>query len=180
MVAVDLLAISLALHGKFARDGRIGRVRIEVRSYDHPDAAKLIDAVQRENAERYGTPDETPVDPGEFAGQRGTFLVGYVDGTPVACGGWRVCHVAGSGPEGDAEIKRMYVAPDARRSGYAQRILAELERTALAAGHRRAILETGDKQPEAIGLYRKLGYADIVKFGHYADEPESLSLGKAL
>lgn len=149
-------------------------------SYDHPDAAKLIDDVQQEGAERYGTPDETPVDPSEFSPPDGLFLVGYLDGVPVACGGWRVAHIAGSGGGGDAEIKRMYVAPSARRLGLARAMLAELERTALGAGHRRAILETGTKQPEALALYRSLGYADIPKFGHYADEPESVDLGKVL
>lgn len=155
-------------------------VRIEVVSYDHPDAAKLIEEVQRENAARYGTEDETPVDAGAFAAPHGTFLVGYVDDTPVACGGWRVHHLADSDAAGDAELKRMYVAESARRQGLARQLLADLEHAALRAGHHRTILETGTRQPEALALYRAVGYREVPKFGHYADEPDSVSMGKNL
>ncbi len=59
-------------------------------TYDHPDAALLVAAVQREYVERYGGEDATPVDPAEFAPPLGYFTIGYVEGDPVACGGWRV------------------------------------------------------------------------------------------
>ncbi len=58
-------------------------------TYDHPDAALLVAAVQREYVQRYGGSDATPVDPAEFAPPRGHFVVGYAAGEPVACGGWR-------------------------------------------------------------------------------------------
>jgi GNAT superfamily N-acetyltransferase len=148
-------------------------VRIEVVPYDHPDAARLIAEVQQEYEVRYGGPDTTAVHPAEFSPPRGLFLVGYLDDTPVASGGWRA-----SGH--DAEIKRMYVAQAARRSGLARAILAELERTARAAGHRRMILETGSAQPEAVALYRSAGYTEIPAFGHYADSPLSTHFGKVL
>src|SRR5690606_20796679 len=115
---------------------------IKAVGYDHPDAVRLVEAIQQEMVERYGGPDETPVTAADFAPPRGLFLVGYVDGTAVACAGWR------SRGE-DAELKRMYVDPSVRGNGYARRLLAEIERTARAAGHRRVILETGDRQPEA-------------------------------
>lgn len=158
----------------------MGYVRIAVVNYDHPDAAKLIDQVQRENAARYGTVDETPVEPSSFAAPHGIFLVGYVDDMPVACGGWRVHHLTDSAPAGDAEIKRMYVAETVRRQGLARQMLAELEHTALLAGHRRTILETGTMQPEALALYRAVGYREITKFGHYADAADSVSMAKNL
>jgi GNAT superfamily N-acetyltransferase len=148
-------------------------MRIDVVTYDHPEAARLIAEVQREYVTRYGGEDDSPVDPDEFAVPKGLFLVGYLDGVAVACGGWR-SH--GS----DAEIKRMYVAAAARRKGLARAILAELERTAEAAGHTRIILETGSVQPEAIALYRSAGYTEIPAFGHYADAPLSIHLGKVL
>lgn len=147
--------------------------RTEAVTYEHPDAARLIHEAQQEDVVRYGGEDETPVDPAEFAAPHGLFLVGYLDGIPVACGGWRV-HDAG------AELKRMYVAPAARRKGLAKAILAELESAALAAGHRWIILETGNRQPEALALYRSAGYTDVPKFGYYADDPEIVHLGKVL
>jgi GNAT superfamily N-acetyltransferase len=148
-------------------------VRIDSVAYDHPDAIALVAEVQREYAARYGSEDSSPVDPAEFAAPHGRFLVGYLDGTAVACGGWRA---AGA----DAEIRRMYVRRDARRLGLARAILAELERTARAAGHRRMILETGSVLPEAVALYRSAGYAGIAPFGYYAGSALSIHLGKSL
>ena len=148
-------------------------MRIEEVGYGHPDAAQLIAEVQQEYAARYGSQDASPADPAEFAAPHGRFVVGYLDGTPVACGGW---HALGA----DAEIRRMYVSHAARRRGFARAILAELERTALAAGHRRMILETGTVLPEAMALYRSAGYTDIAPFGYYADAPLSVHLGKRL
>ncbi|MCT2584789.1 GNAT family N-acetyltransferase [Actinophytocola gossypii] len=149
-------------------------MRIDVLPYDHPDAVTLIAEVQQEYVVRYGAPDRAPVDPAEFAPPEGLFLVGYLDGAPVVCGGWRVHG------DGDAELKRMYVTPAARGRGLARSMLAELERTAALAGHRRLVLETGLRQPEAIALYRSSGYTEAPRFGHYADEPLSVHLGKPL
>jgi GNAT superfamily N-acetyltransferase len=148
-------------------------MRIEVVDYSSPEAAELIEEVQHEYVLRYGGRDDAPVDPAEFAPPKGLFLVGYLDGTAAACGGWR-----SHGSE--AEIKRMYVRQNARGRGLARAVLAELERTALAAGHRRMILETGSKQPEAVALYRSAGYTDVPAFGYYADTPLSIHLGKDL
>jgi GNAT superfamily N-acetyltransferase len=148
-------------------------VQIKEVGYGDPDASKLIADVQQEYVLRYGGPDGTPVDPAEFTPPSGLFLVGYVDGVPVASGGWR-------SHGDDAEIKRMYVVPAARHRGLARQLLAELERTAAAAGHRRVILESGSQQPEAIALYLSSGYTPVPGFGHYADAPGAVHLGKQL
>ncbi len=148
--------------------------RIEVVRYDASDAAELIEELQQEYVTRYGNRDGAPVDPAEFEPPKGLFLVGYLgDGGPVVCGGWR-------SHGDDAEVKRMYVRSAARGLGLARAMLAELERTAVAAGHRRMILETGKKQPEAVALYRSCGYTDITPFGYYAGRPLSIHLGKTL
>jgi ribosomal protein S18 acetylase RimI-like enzyme len=72
------------------------------------------------------------------------------------------------------------VAPAARNRGLARELLAELERTAAAAGHRRVILESGSAQPEAVALYRSSGYTPIPPFGHYATAQGAVHLGKDL
>jgi GNAT superfamily N-acetyltransferase len=148
-------------------------VQIKQVGYGDPDASKLVSEVQQEYVVRYGGPDGTPVDPAEFTPPSGLFLVGYLDGMPVASGGWR-------SHGDDAEIKRMYVIPTARHRGLARQLLAELERTAAAAGHHRIILESGSAQPEAIALYRSSGYAPVAPFGHYADSSGAIHLGKTL
>lgn len=148
-------------------------MRIDVVRYDHPDAAKLIDELQADYLVRYGGPDETPVDPDEFAPPRGLFLVGYVDDEPVACGGWRSMGE-------DVEVKRMFVTPPWRRRGLAKKVLTELERAAAEAGYKRVLLMTGERQPEAIALYQAYGYSVVPGFGYYADEPQARHLGKDL
>ncbi|WP_410671130.1 GNAT family N-acetyltransferase [Amycolatopsis sp. cmx-4-68] len=156
-------------------------MRIVPVPFDHPDAAKLMAAVQQVYVERYGSEDATPMSPADFDPPEGLFLVGYQGDEAVACGAWR----AHDGPEpdfrdGDAEFKRMYVADSARGRGFARMILSELERTAALCGRKRAVLETGSKQPEAIALYTSSGYAEIPNFGLYKNAPESRCFGKDL
>ena len=59
-------------------------------------------------------------------------------------------------------------------------MLAEIERTAAAAGVRRLVLSTGTPQRAAIALYRDCGYEPVAPFGHYANEPHALFLGRTL
>ena len=144
-------------------------------AYTHVAAQRLIAATLADLAERYGGDgDATPVDPAQFDRPRGIFLLAWLDGAAVGCGAWRA-----SG-EDDAEIKRMYTAPGARGRGVARAVLGALEATAREAGKRRMILETGDKQPEAIGLYESSGYLQIPNFGYYKDAPGSVCFGREL
>jgi ribosomal protein S18 acetylase RimI-like enzyme len=155
-------------------------VECRTRTLNHPDALELILALQQEYVRRYGGEDDTPTDVGEFVAPRGTFIVGYLDRTVVACGGWRACEPGLEFAEGDAEIKRMYVVPAARGRGLSRILLVELERRAVAAGRRRLVLETGIRQPEAIGLYTSSGYSEIPQFGMYRGDPRSRCFGKLL
>jgi GNAT superfamily N-acetyltransferase len=70
--------------------------------------------------------------------------------------------------------------PDARLRGHARVLLAELERTAAAAGRRRMVLETGTRQPEAIALYTPAGYPAVPEFGLYGECESSRCYGKTL
>ena len=56
---------------------------------DHPDAAALIALLQAYYLEIYGGHDDTPHTAAEFVPPAGYFVVAYVDGVAVACGGWR-------------------------------------------------------------------------------------------
>ncbi|MFD9741432.1 GNAT family N-acetyltransferase [Umezawaea sp. NPDC059074] len=151
-------------------------------AYDHPDAVLLVEGVQKVYVERYGDEDVTPVAPEEFSAPLGYFVVGYLDGVPVACGGWRAHDGVPEAPlvAGDAEIKRMFVVEAARGRGLARAVLAELERAAVAAGRLRMVLETGVIQPEAIALYESSGYVRMDNFGTYRDDPLSLCFVKVL
>ncbi|MBV9368993.1 MAG: GNAT family N-acetyltransferase [Frankiales bacterium] len=150
-------------------------MELRVEPYDGPVAQALIAAVQQEYVERYGGPDDAPVDPGEFAPPYGCFVVAYDGAEPVATGALRRAE------DGAAmEIKRMYVRPEWRGRGLARFVLADLERRARDLGATRIVLETGDRQPEAIRLYETSGYARIDGYGHYACSPLSVSFGKDL
>lgn len=141
------------------------------------DAARLIAAVQAEYVVRYGGEDATPFSASEFTPPEGEFFVGYRDGVAVATAAWRWRRDLG--PD-IAELKRMYVVPEARAHGYARCMLGHIERVTAAAGARRLVLETGSEQPEAIGLYASSGYAATAHFGYYRDEPGVRSFGKDL
>ena len=154
------------------RDGR--PVALRAVPYDDPVAVDLVGRVQQEYVDRYGGPDEAAVDPGEFVPPEGLFLVAEVAGEPAGCGAWRVY------PPGGVEIKRVYVAPVFRRRGLAQLIVAALENSAAQAGHRAVVLNTGDRQPEALALYADLGYSPVPGYGVYACSPGAVFLGKDL
>ena len=145
----------------------------EVTDLGDPAVVELNEELQAEYDRRYGGPDETPLVEGQFRAPAGMFLLAKVGGNVVGMGGWR-------SRDSDAELKKMYVRPSHQRRGVARRLLAELEATALAAGRRRLVLETGNAQPEALALYRSSGYVEIEKFGYYSHTGLSHCLGKAL
>ncbi|MGY1746722.1 GNAT family N-acetyltransferase [Blastococcus sp. SYSU D00695] len=153
-------------------DGRLLRLRAV--GYDSPVARQLVADVQQEYVVRYGGPDGAVVDPAEFSPPAGLFLVAEVGAEPVGCAAWRV-HAPGV-----VEVKRVYVAPAARRQGLARLLMDALESSAAAAGHSAVVLNTGDRQPEAIALYRQLGYVPADGYGLYADSPGAVFLGKDL
>ena len=59
-------------------------------------------------------------------------------------------------------------------------LLAELERSAAAAGHRHLLLNSGQRQPEALALYARAGYVPVAGYGVYAEAPDAVFLGKRL
>lgn len=148
-----------------------GVADIRVARFDDPDAIVLNEHLQKEYVERYGTPDVTHTRVDEFLPPAGLFLLGYLEGAPVAMGGWRTRVPTGSVlRSGDAEIKRMFVTRASRGRGLSRLMLAELERTAREAGRSRMVLETGTMQPEAIALYCSSGYTPMDEFGEYAGD----------
>ncbi|GAA2545019.1 GNAT family N-acetyltransferase [Winogradskya consettensis] len=149
---------------------------IEIREarFDEPAVQALIALAMAELSKRYGgSGDDTPVAPADFAPPNGSFWVAAASGRLVGCAGWR-------SHEDDAELKRMFTITAARGQGIARRVLTAIEESARAQGRKRVILETGDKQPEAIALYEKCGYVRIEDFGFYKGEEGVLSYAKVL
>ena len=110
-----------------------------------------------------------------FVEPNGVFLViRGDDDRAVACGG-----IARFDDE-RGELKRMYVVPEHRGRGLGRRLLVELEAEARRLGYRAVVLETGDLQPEALGLYRSSGYERIPCYPPYDSRALSLCFEKRL
>ena len=155
------------------RDASIEIRREEIGS---PSAQALIRDLNGELRERYPEPgaNHFRLDADEVAQGRGAFLVAYRGDDPVACGAIRL--------EGShtAEIKRMYVVPDARGRGISRLLLAALEAEGRKLGARRLVLETGERQTEALALYERTGFVRIPRFGEYVSSPLSVCMAKEL
>jgi GNAT superfamily N-acetyltransferase len=138
------------------------------------EAQRLIGLLDRELQTEYSPAQMHPVKFESFHRDGGVFVVAYDAATSVACGALRPCS------ERAIELKRMYVAESHRRLGVARRILEYLERKASLLGYERLLLETGDAQHAAIGLYENNGYHRIDAFGEYIGCPRSICFGKFL
>jgi GNAT superfamily N-acetyltransferase len=156
-------------------------LRIEHVPFTHDDARLLNEQVQAEYVVRYGTPDQTHIDPTQFEVPAGAFYVGYRDGAPLTMGGWRFrTDVSRLSSDRPVEVKRMYVVPAARRGGLARLMLAHLEATARTAGADVVLLETGTRQPEAMALYASWGYERVDPFGYYREHPSNRCYARRL
>ncbi|HTM60179.1 MAG TPA: GNAT family N-acetyltransferase [Burkholderiales bacterium] len=100
-------------------------------------------------------------------------FVARLEGSPLACGALRIARDYG-------EVKRMYVSPAARGAGLGRAILARIESEAQREGLRVMRLETGNRQTEALALYRSAGYVDCGPFGEYQPDPLSRFMEKQL
>ncbi len=122
-------------------------------------ALSVLYAADDELKRRYGGDGDGPhlhVD--DLAAPHGLFLVARMLGDIAGGVGLR--------PIGDpakrlAEIKRLWVRPDLRRSGVARALMSEIESRAVALGYERLYLETGPKQPEAVALYARIGWDSV-------------------
>jgi GNAT superfamily N-acetyltransferase len=157
-------------------------LRIERVPITHPDAQVLVEAVQEVYVELYGGRDETPIEPGYFDPPQGSFFVGYLEDRPVASGAWRFRPDLATelGMSEPAEIKRMFVVPEAQRSGHARTMLRHLETTAAAQGATHMILETGAPQAAAIALSTSSGFRPVASFGHYRWSPVNRCFARSL
>ena len=137
-----------------------------------PDAISLTLELFNELEEIYGKENIE-----DFTGENEEFIyfiLAYKDDKTIACGALK--HFAGD----TGEIKRMYVRKEFRGKGISKLILSDLEKRAIEKSYKRIVLETGLKQPEAIGLYEKNDYKRIDCYGRYADNTESICFQKNL
>lgn len=145
-------------------------IRTDSKNHNFIHLVRSLDAelAERDGAEHSFYAAYNNVDHIQYA------VVAFEDGEPVGCGALRAY-----APE-TMEIKRMYTSPACRGKGIATKILTELESWAAELGFRKCILETGKRQPEAIGLYKRNGFILIPNYGQYAGIENSLCFEKQL
>lgn len=143
-------------------------------SPDSRDFTELVEMLDKDLWKRYPKTQQQYATHNKIALEANVVLA-YEGDKAVGCG----CFRKTEDPQ-IVEIKRMYVNEAVRGKGIATLILNELEAWALEEGNTGAILETGTKQPEALALYRKVGYKEIEKYGPYIHLEESICMGKKL
>ncbi len=101
-------------------------------------------------------------------------IVVYNDNEPIGCGAIK--------PFDDStmEIKRMYVSPSERGKGFASKIIDALEAWAKELKYSYTILETGNRQFEAVAFYKKSNYTIIENYGQYKGVKNSVCFKKQL
>jgi putative acetyltransferase len=97
-----------------------------------------------------------------------------IDGELVASGAAKIMQ----DDDSYAEIKRVFVLDAQRGKGLSSRIMRFLETELQNRGVSLFRLETGTKQFEALGLYRKLGYQERGPYGSYGPDPYSVFMEK--
>lgn len=105
---------------------------------------------------------------------RGVYLVAFINGKPIGMGAHRPLDAATS------EVRRLYVCPEVRGKGVAERLLGHLEAHAKCQGFTHFRLETGPRQLAAMRLYEKCGFVRIPAFGPYLNDPVSICFEKDL
>ncbi len=144
----------------------------------HPDAQALMARSEALMSSLYPS-ESNHFEPADgLRAPHGAFWGLWLGDTLVGCGGVKFHAPAGEPAYG--EIKRLFVLDSARGQGAARQLMARLEAELTQCGVRLVRLETGIHQPEALGLYRRLGYVERGPFGSYALDPLSVFFEKVL
>jgi putative acetyltransferase len=151
-----------------ATAGEVGSaVVIALEPPDQPEVHALLRQSDMYFASLYPAASNHLVDIAALSEPNVRFVVARRGGVAVGCGALVL------GTDGEAELKHMFVVPEARGLKLGSRILDALEAAATAEGVRVLRLETGVRQPEALALYRRHGYTERGPFDPYQRDPLS-------
>ena len=107
--------------------------------------------------------------PGEYAPPRGRLLLGFEGDQPAGCVGVRPLEAE------VCEMKRLYVRPDFRGSGWGRQLALQAVEEAASARYRRMRLDTLPAMAGAQALYHALGFRPIPAY-RYNPVPGTLFL----
>jgi putative acetyltransferase len=146
---------------------------IEIKRADPHDFISFLRASDDYAASLYPAESNHMLDVETLLRPQMNFFGAYVDRVAKGCGGfWTYADYV--------EIKRVWVDPSARGLGVSKALMVVIESAARSSGFKIARLETGIHQPEALGLYRSIGYVERGPFGNYKLDPLSLFMEKML
>jgi len=147
-----------------------GLVQLHVVDWTDPRAVALRRAMDDEVGPRYADRFENPsaetaaelaqafaIDPDTMV----LTLVATVGGVPAAHAALRMLGT-------EYELKRLVTLPEYRGRGLSKALIRAIEDAAAERGARRLVLQTGDRQPEAVRLYEHLGYTPIPIYPPYS------------
>lgn len=142
---------------------RVDSVRVEPLDAASEEAQRLVAAYVDEIAatfpQGFDPNASVSADADELTPPRGTFLVvRRADGAAVGCGAVKLVDAD------TAEVKRMWLAPDARGLGAGRLLLAALEDAARELGATRGVLDTNGLLTAAIGLYQRHGWVEVAPY----------------
>jgi putative acetyltransferase len=147
---------------------------INTESPDQPEVRSMLERLDACCAALYPAESNHPMDIASLMQGEVLFLVARdVDGSAVGC-------AALVNRDGYGEVKRMFVDESRRGLGTGRQLLEQLALFAGMAGVRALKLETGIRQPEAIGLYERFGFVRCDAFGDYQADPLSVFMEKRL
>ncbi|HKY85199.1 MAG TPA: GNAT family N-acetyltransferase [Pseudorhodoplanes sp.] len=150
----------------------VDKITIRAERPDQPDVIALIEALDAYAIALYPPESNHLLDIASLCSPSVRFLVVRGGGRAVGCGAILI------DPRGWGEIKRMYVDPNERGRGLGRRVLGELEAVAREEALPLLQLETGIHNTEALGLYRRAGFAECEPFGDYRPDPLSVFMEK--
>jgi pimeloyl-ACP methyl ester carboxylesterase/GNAT superfamily N-acetyltransferase len=136
-------------------------VRVREEPFDTPTSAALVADYVAEIRSMYPewSPNVPPrMNASDVEPPDGRWVVAYRYGYAMGCAGLKRLD------ERTAEIKRIYVVPDARGAGVARALISGLETAARGAGYRTIRLDTGAKQPASVALFSSSGYEQIADY----------------
>ncbi|HSZ37549.1 MAG TPA: GNAT family N-acetyltransferase [Acidimicrobiales bacterium] len=121
--------------------------------------SEVVAKAEAELVARYGglDPSELGLTAAMFEPPAGTFLIARTDGRAEPVGGVGLRTVA----PGIGEVRRLWVDPACRGHGIGRELMANLEAEASNIGLSVLRLATGDRQPEAVELYRTSGWERV-------------------
>ena len=143
-------------------------VEIKLEPPHQPEILRLMDMSNAYMASLYPAESNHMVDIATLEKPNVSFFVARHEGKIVGC-----CALV-EADDGTAEIKRMFVDPDARGLRIGKLMMEALVGRGQQLGISAIRLETGISQPEAIGLYRKAGFLEIEAFPPYKPDPLSM------